>query len=523
MAQTFTPVTVKELLALPVLTTARWVGDDAHLDVRIVDVFLDSRYVQDEPTADSGVMFAALPGEKVHGAHFAADTTAAVVFTDEQGDEVLSANNVDKPRIVVKNVREVLGEVAAAVYGNPSHEMTLLGVTGTSGKTTTTYILETGLLETGYKVGIIGTTGTRINRREVPTPLTTPEAPLLQRIFRQMVDEGVTHVVMEVSSHALELGRVGATDFDVAGFTNLSQDHLDFHDGMDDYFQAKAKFFDPQSPLAAKNAVVMVDDEWGQRMSELAPDTWTVSAFGNKNAKFQASLLGQEASGAQRVELCGPDEQVDFELPLPGAFNVANAALAITMAKRVGVDVRAFIKGIEKVGVPGRMEKIDEGQDFVAVVDYAHKPAALTAVLESLRDQLDAAGETKNSRIGVVVGCGGDRDATKRPIMGRNAVLAADYVVVTDDNPRSEEPQSIRRQVMEGALQAAADKGDPDTVVEEIADRAEAIDAVVRWAQPGDAIAVLGKGHEVGQIVGDIVHDFDDRVEVRRALKEKLV
>lgn len=528
MAQSFTRMTIEDVLNLPVLENARWVGEKSSTSVELEDIFLDSRHVQAEAVRHSaGAMFAALPGEKVHGARFAIDTAAAVILTDEEGEKILAAAEVTQPRIIVDSVRDVLGEVAAAIYGYPSRELTLLGVTGTSGKTTTTYILETGLLEAGFKVGIIGTTGTRINRREVPTPLTTPEAPLLQRIFRQMVDEGVSHVVMEVSSHALELGRVSGSEFDVAGFTNLSQDHLDFHATMDEYFAAKAKFFDPQSPVAAKSAVVMVDDEWGRRIASLAESPWTVSTSKDNSADIHAQLLSHEAGGEQKVLLTAsannaPEEGIEFLLPLPGAFNIANAALAIAMVQRVGIDPHTFVNGIEKVGVPGRMERVDAGQGFIAVVDYAHKPAALTAVLDTLREQLDASEETKNARIGVVVGCGGDRDATKRPIMGANAVAAADFVVVTDDNPRSEEPASIRAQVMDGARAALADKPDTDTVVEEIADRAEAIDAVVRWAQPGDAIAVVGKGHETGQIVGDVVHDFDDRLELKRALEQKL-
>ena len=469
-------------------------------DAPVTFVGLDSQNV--EP----GGLFAALPGTRVHGATYAFDSAAGAILTDEAGLAIIQQTADRRPVLVVEDVRAILGYVAAEVYGHPSQSFTLLGVTGTSGKTTTTYMLEKGLTAAGCKVGLIGTTGTKIMGRDVATELTTPEAPMLQRLFAQMRDEGVTHVVMEVSSHALMLGRVTGSDFDVAAFTNLSQDHLDFHPTMEDYFQAKALFFEPDSEMRAKRSVVCVDDEWGQRMAELAEAPVTVATTGD--ADVTAELVRIDDQGRQRIQLTA-DDTYEFTLPMPGAFNVANAALAAAVATTAGVELAPFLHGLEQAAVPGRMERIDEGQPFVAVVDYAHKPAAIGAVLATLRGQVEG-------RIGVAVGAGGDRDSSKRPLMGAEAAKSADLVVVTDDNPRTEDPAAIRAAVLAGAREA-----DADAEIVEVSPRGKAIDALVEWAQPGDAVIVVGKGHEVGQLVSTEKLHFDDREEMRRAITER--
>lgn len=464
---------------------------------------------------EHGGIFAALPGTRVHGASFAGETPAAAILTDEAGVKILEEAGDRRPVLVVDEIRAVLGSVAAEIYGHPSADLTVLGVTGTSGKTTTTYLLEAGLMAAGHTVGIIGTTGTRIDGREVATKLTTPEAPTLQALFARMRDEGVTHVVMEVSSHALSLGRVDGTTFAVAGFTNLSQDHLDFHPTMEDYFLTKARFFDPESAVHAQRAVICVDDAWGERMAELAFNPTTVGTRGQDGLNVAATRTQLDASGAQTIDIDVEGTRYTTTLSLPGDFNVANVALATAMAASAGVNVPDFLAGVETAGVPGRMERIDEGQDFVVVVDYAHKPAAVAAVLETMRGQVEG-------RVGVIVGAGGDRDASKRPIMGAEGVNGADLVIVTDDNPRSEDPATIRAAVMEGArAEAEAQaKAGRDVELREVGQRSDAIDQLIQWAQPGDAVIVTGKGHEVGQIVGDEVHHFDDREEVRRALSQ---
>lgn len=469
-------------------------------DAPVTFVGLDSQNV--EP----GGLFAALPGTRVHGATYAFDSAAGAILTDEAGLAIIQQTADRRPVLVVEDVRAILGYVAAEVYGHPSQSFTLLGVTGTSGKTTTTYMLEKGLTAAGCKVGLIGTTGTKIMGRDVATELTTPEAPMLQRLFAQMRDEGVTHVVMEVSSHALMLGRVTGSDFDVAAFTNLSQDHLDFHPTMEDYFQAKALFFDPASELRANRSVICVDGEWGQRMTELAEAPVTVAT--TKGADVAAELVRIDDQGRQRIQLTA-GESYEFTLPMPGAFNVANAALAAAIAQTAGVELRPFLYGLEQAAVPGRMERIDEGQPFVAVVDYAHKPAAIGAVLATLRGQVEG-------RIGVAVGAGGDRDSSKRPLMGAEAAKGADFVVVTDDNPRTEDPTTIRAAVLAGAREAGT-----GAEIVEVGSRGKAIDALVEWAQPGDAVIVVGKGHEVGQLVGTEKLHFDDREEMRRAITER--
>ncbi|WJZ03162.1 UDP-N-acetylmuramoyl-L-alanyl-D-glutamate--2,6-diaminopimelate ligase [Corynebacterium freiburgense] len=437
----------------------------------------------------SGGVFAAVPGSKAHGASFAKDSKASAILTDEQGLELLVDEH--RPIVVVPQVRPILGPVAAAVYGDPSKHLTVIGITGTSGKTTTTHMLEVGLRRMGLKVGLIGTTGTKIDGEWLPTSLTTPEAPKLQELFALMLERGVTHVVMEVSSHALSLHRVDGISFDIAAFTNLSQDHLDFHHTMEEYFEAKAKFF---QGMAAQN--IAFAEDWGKRILD----------------EFGGLAVGKITERApQEFTVSIGDRDIDVELSLPGHFNVLNAALAVTCVAAVGLDPQEFAKGLKVVGVPGRMEVIDAGQEFLAVVDYAHKPAAVAAVLDALRQDLEK--QQSQGRLGIVLGAGGDRDAGKRPIMGLEAARRADFVVVTDDNPRSEDPAAIRAAVLKGAKQGSAK-------VIEIGDRAKAIRAVVAWAKPGDAIVVAGKGHETGQLVQGVMHPFDDRLELAQALSE---
>lgn len=473
----------------------------------------------DSNAVEAGSIFAALPGTRVHGATFAAASAASAILTDEEGSDILSAAGESRPVLVVDDVRAILGPVSAEIYGNPSEQLTVIGVTGTSGKTTTTYMLESGLTAAGCAVGLIGTTGTRINGEDVPTTLTTPEAPKLQELFALMLDKGVTHVVMEVSSHALVLGRVTGTRFSVAGFTNLSQDHLDFHPTMEDYFDAKALLFDRESSLSAGTSVICVDDAWGEKMARRAAagatsnetSVVTVGTHGQEGLDCSATLNGTTDSGAQDITVRLHGSTIDARLPLPGAFNVANAALAATIADAAGIDAAVFLAGLSNAAVPGRMERIDAGQEFIAVVDYAHKPAAIAAALDSLREQVDG-------RVGIVVGAGGDRDHSKRGVMGAESAQGADLVIVTDDNPRTEDPAVIREAVRRGAEEAAATKH--GVQIRESDSRADAIRQLVAWAEPGDAVIVVGKGHEVGQIVGDVTHHFDDREEMRAALAE---
>lgn len=471
-----------------------------------------------------GGIFAAVPGTRAHGAGYAGQSAGVAVLTDAAGLDILRSGDAPaRPVLLVDDVRAVLGEVSAEVQGRPSESMTVIGVTGTSGKTTTTYLIEAALLGGGRKVGLIGTTGTRINGRPVPSHLTTPEAPALQRLFAQMLGEGVTHVVMEVSSHALSLGRVDGVCFDVACFLNLSQDHLDFHDGLEDYFGAKARLFRPESPLHPPRVVACVDDEWGRRMAGIAEAPGVVvdtvatehsdGGAAASDATWRAGAATVADNGVQSVTLTGPDGAVELEVPLPGAFNIANASVAWAALAAVGADDDAARRAIAGVAVPGRMQRIDEGQDFLAVVDYAHKPAAVAEVLRTLAAQTQG-------RIIAVVGAGGDRDATKRPLMGAEAAKVADIVIVTDDNPRTEDPKLIRDAVAAGAFGVAEQRAGA-VAVEVIGDRAEAIDRAIRLAATGDSVVVAGKGHETGQEINGVMHDFDDREQVRAALRRR--
>lgn len=462
-----------------------------------------------------GDLFAALPGRGRHGASFAAGALAAgavAVLTDPAGVDLLDA---DVPVLEVADVRKALGPVAAHVYGLPAQKLRMLGVTGTSGKTTTTFLMRAGLLASGREPGLIGTVATMIGADEVKTGFTTPEAPDLQALLAVMVERGVTDVAMEVSSHALVMGRVGGIGFDVAGFLNLSEDHLDFHTDMNDYFAAKARLFDQSDE---DHNVVCRDDSWGDRLVQILGPCVTVETTGGRSGQgaWQAFEIVDVAGGATHFRVRGPrfgpgrqGRRAEIELTMgcaiPGRYNVANAVVAVAMLYEAGVDPDVAAAAISTASVPGRMERIEAGQPFLAVVDYSHKPAAVDGALRALRPLTEG-------RLIIVLGCGGDRDRGKRPHMGDIAARGADLLVVTDDNPRSEVPADIRRAMLEGALAVpASQRGE----VLEVGDRAEAIRTAVRAARPGDTVLVAGKGHETGQEVAGVVHPFDDRDVLR--------
>ncbi len=467
-----------------------------------------------------GDLFAALPGSTTHGARYAGDAIrrgAIAVLTDGAGVAEMGAAAGTVPTLVHPAPRSVLGGLAATVYGRPSDRVTVVGITGTSGKTTTTYLVEAGLRAGGRTAGLIGTIGIRVDGADIPSALTTPEAPALQAMLAAMVERGVDTVVMEVSSHALTLGRVDGTHFAVGGFTNLSRDHLDFHPTMADYFQAKAALFDPDSSLRADTVVVCVDDDAGRKMAALAGDAITVSALEEpaapgepvehaRRARWRATDVAPMGAGGQEFTVVDPaGVRHRVGIPLPGRYNVTNCLVALAILDAVGVSPEQASPGLRETRVPGRLEQIDRGQDFLALVDYAHKPEALRAVLTTLKHP--------DRRLGVVFGAGGDRDPGKRASMGRIAAELADLVVVTDDNPRGEDPASIRREILAGAAEPGA-----AAQVIEIGDRREAIEHAVCWARPGDVLVIAGKGHETGQRTGEHTRAFDDRVELAQAL-----
>jgi UDP-N-acetylmuramoyl-L-alanyl-D-glutamate--2,6-diaminopimelate ligase len=457
----------------------------------------------------------ALPGARAHGADFAGTALAAgatAVLTDAAGltrPELREAAESGRVGVLVHpHPRTVLGALSAAVYGHPTAALGVLGVTGTSGKTTVAHLLETGLRAAGRSTGLLGTVQTRIGTESLPSAFTTPEAPDLQALFGVMRERGVTDIAMEVSSHALALGRVAGTRFAVGAFTNLSQDHLDFHHDMEEYFQAKARLFtDPD--LRAERGVVCVDDEWGARLASLG-DFTTVSTTGP--ADWTAADLATDPDGSQQALVRAPDgREIPLRLQLPGAFNVANALLALAVLDAAGVPAAVAAPAFAELTVPGRMQRVEAGQPFLAVVDYAHKPAAVAALLDALRAQQPRA------RVITVLGCGGDRDTGKRPVMGAAAAARSDVLVITDDNPRTEDPAEIRAAMLAGA-EAEPTRGD----ILELGDRRAAIAAAVTLAKPGDVLVVAGKGHETGQEVHGVKHPFDDVVELRAALAEAI-
>ena len=466
-------------------------------DVSVVGVTMASTEVR------PGDLFAGAPGRVAHGATFAAravESGAIAVLTDEAG---LASVPSGVPVLVVPDVRAAIGPVAAEVYGDPSGELDVLGITGTSGKTTTTFFVRAGLQAAGRTTALIGTVATLIGDDSIKTGFTTPEAPQLQQLLAVMRERGATHVAMEVSSHALAMGRVGGTEFAIGAFTNLSEDHLDFHADMDDYFTAKAMLFDGRS----HDAVIVVDDEWGRRMARRAGECVTVATT-SADATWRASDIAELPDGTTRFRVRGPQVDIMTGCAVPGRYNVANALLALAILHENAVPVEIAAPAVAVATVPGRMERVDAGQDFLAVVDYSHKPAAVDGALRALRP-------LTRGRLIIVLGCGGDRDRGKRPHMGDIAARGADLLIVTDDNPRSEDPAAIRAAMLAGAREVpAAERGE----IREVGDRREAIAAAVTSAQAGDTVLIAGKGHEPGQEIAGTVHPFDDRDVLRDAL-----
>ncbi|MCA2212392.1 UDP-N-acetylmuramoyl-L-alanyl-D-glutamate--2,6-diaminopimelate ligase [Jidongwangia harbinensis] len=452
-----------------------------------------------------GDLYAALPGARRHGAEFvaaAADAGAVAVLTDPAGRDAAVAAGL--PVLVADDPRAVLGTVASAIYGDPTSRLTMIGITGTAGKTSTAYLVESGLRAAGLTTGLIGTVETRLGAVVIDSVRTTPEATDLHAMLAVAAEQGVRAVVMEVSSHALVMGRVGGVRFAVGGYTNFGLDHLDFHADADDYFAAKARLFDGR----CRDEVLNADDPALRPLFK--PSTISYSALGTPTAGWYATDVQASAFG-QRFTAHGPgDRAVPAGVALPGRHNVANALLALAALVAVGVAPEVAARGIADCpGVPGRLERVDAPGDVLGVVDYAHKSDAIVAALAALRELANARG----GHLICVLGAGGDRDRGKRPLMGAAAARGADLVVVTDDNPRSEDPATVRAAVRAGAEQA----GTPAKIIE-VAGRRAAIDEAVRLAGAGDVVAVLGKGHERGQEVDGRVLPFDDRIELTAAL-----
>jgi UDP-N-acetylmuramoyl-L-alanyl-D-glutamate--2,6-diaminopimelate ligase len=441
-----------------------------------------------------GWLYFCVPGATVDGHAFAPEAAAAgaVAVVAERPLELGPAVT----QVVVPSVREAMGPIAAAFYGRPAEAMTTVGITGTNGKTTTTYLLEGVFRAAGMTPGVIGTTGVRVDGRPEPFDRTTPEAPDLHRLLAGMRDRGVQAVAMEVSSHGLDQHRVGGMRFGCAVFTNLSQDHLDYHGTLDAYFGAKATLF---TPAMADRAAVNHDSPEGRSL--LREDLPTVTYGLGAGADLRGTDVTLTAEGLRFLA-----DGLEVRSSLRGAFNVHNCLAALAAARQVGIDDRAAIRGIATVtGVPGRMEAVEAGQPFQVVVDYAHTPDSIENVLRAARPLAGT------RRVIAVFGCGGDRDRGKRPLMGEAATRLADLTVITSDNPRSEAPEAVIAEIVPGA-----ERGGGPFEVEP--DRREAIRLAVRSAGPGDVVVIAGKGHETGQEFADRTIPFDDRVVARQEL-----
>ncbi len=441
-----------------------------------------------------GTLFFCVPGFKVDGHDFAADAV-------ERGAVALVVERplgLGVPEVQVPDARAAMAEVAARFYGDPTGELRVVGVTGTNGKTTTTFLIRSILEAAGVQTGLLGTVTSIVGGRREEVVRTTPEALELQGTFRRMLDSGDRAAVMEVSSHALYLHRVDGIRFAARIFTNLTQDHLDFHPSMEDYFAAKRMLFEREGGPS----IVNVDDPYGRRLAdELGPGTATFG-LDSEDADYRATGVEFDTNGS-RFRL----GETHFQIPLPGHFNVSNALAAIAAARALGVPLETCAIALASADrVPGRFEPVDEGQPFAVLVDYAHTPDSLENVLRAAR------GITQN-RLHVVFGAGGDRDQGKRPLMGRSASEGADRVIVTSDNPRSEDPEAIVDQVLAGT------SGDAEREV----DRRRAIQRAIESAAPGDVVVIAGKGHEQGQEFEDGRKEpFDDVTVAREALRAGL-
>jgi UDP-N-acetylmuramoyl-L-alanyl-D-glutamate--2,6-diaminopimelate ligase len=481
------------------------------------DVEIGALAYRSESVTD-GALFFCVPGFSADGHDFAPDAIGrgAVALVCER------PLGLGVPEVVVSDVRAAMAPLAAAFYGHPTRELRVVGVTGTNGKTTTAFLVRHLLDRGGLQTGLLGTIWSVIGGRREEVVRTTPEAIDLQRTFREMSDAGDVACVMEVSSHALDLHRADAIDFDCAVFTNLTQDHLDFHGSLEQYFGAKRRLFVPEGNPPPRVPVVNVDDEWGALLTQELAGDFAPAGHGQPvtfaiggEADVRARDVRSSASGATFTCVANGDE-ADVRLPLPGLFNVSNALGAIAAARAMGVPFADAAASLASApSVPGRFEPVEEGQRFSVLVDYAHTPDSLENVLASARELLT---QTGGGRLVCVFGAGGDRDREKRPLMGEGARRLADHVVVTSDNPRSEDPQAIIAAIVEGA--EAAERGGAGSVLEIEPDRRAAIEHAVGLAKAGDIVLIAGKGHEQGQeFEGGRKVPFDDREVARQALR----
>lgn len=486
---------------------SRAAGNVTHANLAQLLAGLDAAFTTEAPVSITGISYCSdstRPGDAFfcvqglnHDGHeFAGDAVA-------RGASALVVTRrlpFDVPQAIVPDVRRALARASSRFSGDPTEKLAVVGITGTNGKTTTTYLLDSIFRSAGKKTGLIGTVETRILEQRLASPHTTPESADLQAILARMHALGVTHVSMEVSSHAIDLGRVDYVHFGAAAFTNLTQDHLDYHGTLDEYWAVKQRLF---TGFVVDHRVVNIDDPRGRELARTTDAEWTVGR--DPEAIVRAS--GEQATPISTAfTLAAPCGEARLVLPLAGGYNVSNALVAAASALAVGIPFESVIAGLQDAPqVPGRLERIDEGQPFVVLVDYAHTP-------DSLAKAIAAAREVTPGRVITVFGCGGDRDQQKRPLMGAAAGSGSDFAIVTSDNPRSEDPLSIIAAIEPGLVAVHAR-------YEIEPDRAAGIRAALAIAAPGDTVLIAGKGHEDYQIFADRTVHFDDREVVREELR----
>jgi UDP-N-acetylmuramoyl-L-alanyl-D-glutamate--2,6-diaminopimelate ligase len=485
------------------------------LEREVRDIAHDSRKVK------PGCLFVAVRGFHSDGHQFISQAirqgAAAIVAEKKEGPQVPPGT----PMIIVEDSRRALALLANAFFDHPSRKLKLIGITGTNGKTTATYLLKSIVEAAGHKVGLIGTIDYRVGNRVYPAPNTTPESLELQRLLSEMAGLGVDHCIMEVSSHALALGRTAGCEFAAAGFTNLTQDHLDFHETMDAYFQAKLSLF---SGLSSESwAIINIDDSHGVEITRKTSARVITTGFSELANVRPAGKIRHGIDGLM-FDAASPAGTIPVESPLVGRHNIHNILTAIGLGTALGISSDRIARGLKNMkAVPGRMEKVEEGQPYGVVVDYAHTEDAITRLLEAVR-------EITAKRIITVFGCGGDRDRTKRPKMGEAAINGSDIVIITSDNPRTEDPASIIREIEKGLEREGIKTSAPEALLKGasgkkpysgIPDRYTAIAAAVGIAGPGDMVVLAGKGHENYQIIGEKKTHFDDREVAREEIRKR--
>ncbi len=466
-------------------------------EIRVEGIAYDSRRVR------NGDLFVGIKGEKTDGTRFvpqAIERGASAVAAEEPLE-----TRAGTPAIRVPDARKFLAEAARAFYHDPAARMTLVAITGTNGKTTTSYLVDAVFRQAGLRSCLIGTTGIWIGRQQFPCDRTTPESPDLQLFLRHAVMSGCTHGALEVSSHALFLDRVYGTRFVVGVFTNLTQDHLDFHHDMESYYRAKRILFTEKGKNGIETAVINGDDAFGKRLISEVPGKVLSYGF-DAGTDVHAAAYDQRADGTD-LAVRIPGSNITMATKLLGRPNAYNVLAAIGATLAAGIDPEAIRLGIERVeGVPGRMERIVAGQPFQVIVDYAHTPDALEKLLATLRT-------LPHRRLITVFGCGGDRDRGKRPIMGEIAARMSDRVIATSDNPRTEDPRAILADIETGLRKGAA-------TYEMVENRRDAIALAIDGAQEGDTVVIAGKGHENYQIIGTKIYPFDDRIVARDVIQK---